>query len=133
MDKTFRSKSARIPSKNVANLKETITKIEKRYISVPAAGDFIAWIGEDCPDKQIFGFTCVDMTTADVSSVIRSKLLVVNNTHFSSNVNALIQLTYEYGVPALWIGKFLPPQEKIWFFKACSKKLCWELICTLAK
>jgi hypothetical protein len=121
----------RIVPKNTAP--KEIIRIERRYTPVPSYGNFIAWAGEKCPDENMYGFHFVDSSSVDVSSLINVKLLTVHDTYFTASVNAVIRFAYEYGIPILWVGSQMPPDEKQWFFKAFSTKLNWELICSIIK
>jgi len=125
------SQKTRFASKN--RVPKEIIRIERHFTPVPSYGNFIAWAGEKCPNENMYGFHFVDSSSVDVSSLINVKLLIVHDAYFTASVNAVIRFAYEYGIPILWVGSQMPPDEKQWFFKAFSTKLNWELVCSIIK
>ena len=153
MDKTFRSKSAKIleAAKEKEGLQLQLLKqqqiqpvsasstrevlIDKRlYVPNP-----VIWIGSD-PDKfftqgELFGFNCLWLKDLDLSVLTKAKCLIVSHMDLNKKAVAAVNFACEYGVPAIWLHKHLPPETHFWNFGlrlyTTGPKFFWEEVCQL--
>lgn len=87
----------------------------KTYMTSP-----VVWIGEDYNNLfargSLYNLNCQWFTNADLSSVRHAKCLIVSCTEITGKALSLVNFACEYGIPSIWLHRYLPPEVCFWSF-----------------